>query len=88
MGFAVCAVCTFHARIIDCHFINSMASCHQGFIPTERSLFIGKVSARFFQRTGVAWLVLRIPTAVFLDFPLDWSFYFFFLVAPQLYSRV
>jgi hypothetical protein len=49
MGFAVCAACTFYVRIIDFHLINSMASVHEGIIPTERSLLVGKVRANFYR---------------------------------------
>jgi hypothetical protein len=40
----------------------------------------------FADRGGVMWLAWRIPYGCNLGF-LDWSRYFFFAVAPQLYSR-
>jgi hypothetical protein len=55
-------------------------------IPTERPPLVGEVIANFLRIEGATWSAWRIPTAVFTVF-LDRSRYFFFQVAPQLYSR-
>jgi hypothetical protein len=59
----------------------SVASVRKRTIPTERPPFVSKVSANFLRIEVATWSAWRI-----LGF-LDRSRYFFFQVAPQLYSR-
>jgi hypothetical protein len=64
--------------------MKSAVRVHEGTIPTERPLLVGEVSANF---CGVIYVVsLTDPYCRNYDF-LDRSRYFFFQVAPQLYSR-
>jgi hypothetical protein len=61
---------------------NSVASVRERTILTEKPPFVDEVSANFCVES---WSARRIPTAVISV--LDRSRYFFFHVAPQLYSR-
>jgi hypothetical protein len=54
-------------------------------VPTERSPFVGEVSAKFADR-GCQAVSVTDPYGRILGF-LDRDRYFFFQVAPQLYSR-
>jgi hypothetical protein len=65
---------------------NSVARVHERTVPTERPPLVGQVRANFLPIEGVLWSARRIPMSVISVF---WnrSRYFFFQVAPQLYSR-
>jgi hypothetical protein len=64
---------------------NSVAWDRERTIPTERPPLVGKVSAKFAD-TGCHVVSVTDPRGRILDF-LDRRRYFFFQVAPQLYSR-
>jgi hypothetical protein len=66
--------------------LNSVACVRERTIPTERLQLFGEVSTNFLRIEGVTWSVTD-PYGSNLGF-LDRSRYFFFQVAPQLYSRV
>jgi hypothetical protein len=66
--------------------INSVAWVREWTLPSERPPLVEKVSANFFGYSGVTWSARRIPYGLNLGF-IDRSRYFFFQVAPQLYSR-
>jgi hypothetical protein len=68
------------------NYNNSVALVPERSIPTERSPLVGEVIANICRSTGVAESAQRIPYGRNLNFP-DRSRYFFFQVAPQLYSR-
>jgi hypothetical protein len=55
-------------------------------IQTERPALVGEVSANFCGWSGVVYSARQIPYDRNIGFP-DRSRYFFFQVAPQLYSR-
>jgi hypothetical protein len=57
-------------------------SASELYRPSDRRLW-AKIVPTFEERDGVAWSAQQIPMAIFLD--LDWTSYFFFQVAPQLY---
>jgi hypothetical protein len=63
-----------------------MALVHKRTIPTERPPLVGEVSAKFFADRGCRVVSVMDPHGRFLGF-LDRSHYYFFQVAPQLYSR-
>jgi hypothetical protein len=65
---------------------NSVALVRERTILTERSPLVGEISANFFE--GRRWHLVSVmnPYGRNLGF-LDRSRYFFFQVAPQLYSR-
>jgi hypothetical protein len=64
---------------------NSVALVTELTIPTERPPLVGEVSAKFAER-GCHVVSVTNPYSRILGF-LDRSRYFFFQVAPQLYSR-
>jgi hypothetical protein len=64
--------------------LNSMASVCERTILTERPPLVDEVSATFVVES-LAWLVQRVPMAVFC-FP-DRGRYFFFQAVTQFYSR-
>jgi hypothetical protein len=64
--------------------INSVALVRERTIPTERPLLVGKVNATFADG-GCHVVSAADPYDRNLGFS-DWSRYFFFQVAPQLYS--
>jgi hypothetical protein len=64
---------------------NSVAWVRERTIPTERPQLVGEVSANF-SDTGCHVVSVTDPYGSSLGF-LDRSRYFFFHVAPQLYSR-
>jgi hypothetical protein len=65
---------------------NSVALIRMQTIPTKQQPLDGEVSANFCGERSVAYSVRRIPYSCNLGF-VDRSCYFFFQVAPQLYSR-
>jgi hypothetical protein len=65
---------------------NSVASVRKRTIPTERPPLVSEVSANFFADRGCHVVSVTNPYGRVLGF-LDRSRYYFFLVAPQLYSR-
>jgi hypothetical protein len=66
--------------------INSVASVRKRTIPTERPPLVSEVSASFFADRGCQEVSVTNPYGSILGF-LDGSRYYFFQVAPQLYSR-
>jgi hypothetical protein len=64
---------------------NSMALVLEGTILTERQPLVTKLTANL-RIESATWSARQIPNSCNLDF-LDQSRYFFFQVAPQLYSR-
>jgi hypothetical protein len=65
---------------------NSVAWVRVLTIPTDQPPLVGEASANFYGEKGVAQSEWRIPYGRNLGF-VDRSRYFFFQVAPQLYSR-
>jgi hypothetical protein len=65
--------------------LNSVVLVRERTIPIERPSLAGEVSANFVDR-GCHVVSVTDPYCRILGF-LDWSLYFFFQVAPQLYSR-
>jgi hypothetical protein len=65
---------------------NTVASVRKRTIPTERPPLVGEVSANFFADRGCHVVSVTNHYGRILGF-LDRSRYFFFQVAPQLYSR-
>jgi hypothetical protein len=65
--------------------LNSVARVRERTIPTERPSLVGEVSAKFEDRECRV-VSMTDPYGRILGFP-DRSRYFFFQVAPQLYSR-
>jgi hypothetical protein len=65
---------------------NSLALVCERTIPTERNLPVCEDSANLFADRGYCVVSATHPHGSILDF-LDWSPYFFFQVALQLYSR-
>jgi hypothetical protein len=63
-----------------------MASVRKQTIQTERPPLVSKVSANFFVDRGCHAVSVTNPYSSILGF-LDWSRYYFFQVAPQLYPR-
>jgi hypothetical protein len=62
-----------------------MALVHERTIPTERPPLVGEVSDNFFPVEECHVVSVTDPYCCILGF-LDRSRYFFFQVAPQLYS--
>jgi hypothetical protein len=65
---------------------NSVSSVSKRTIPTERPPLVSEVSTNFFADRGCHVVSLTYPYSRILGF-LDRSHYYFFQVAPQLYSR-
>jgi hypothetical protein len=65
---------------------NSVASVRERTIPTERSPLVGEFSTNILADRGCRVVSAANPNVRNLDFP-DRSRYYFFQVAPQLYSR-
>jgi hypothetical protein len=65
---------------------NSVASVRKRTIPTELLPLVSEVSANFFAVRGCHVVSVTNPYGRILGF-LDRSRYYFFQVAPQLYSR-
>jgi hypothetical protein len=63
-----------------------MASVRKRTIPTERPPLVSEVSANFLADRGCHVVSVTNPYGRILGF-LDRSLYYFFQVAPQLYSR-
>jgi hypothetical protein len=63
-----------------------MASVRKRTIPTERPPLVSEVSANFFADRGCHVVSVKDPYGRILGF-LDRSHYYFFQIAPQLYSR-
>jgi hypothetical protein len=59
---------------------------HERFIPTERPPLVDEVSVNFLRIEGCRVVRVTDPYGHILGF-IDRSRYFFFQVAPQLYSR-
>jgi hypothetical protein len=58
---------------------------HEQTVPIERPPLVGEVSAKFATR-GCHVTIVTDPYGCILGF-IDWSRYFFFEVAPQLYLQ-
>jgi hypothetical protein len=71
---------TFHV------LLNSMAWVRERTIPTERPPLVGEVIVNFFADRGCHVVTVTDPYCRILGF-IDRSRYFFYQVAPQLYSR-
>jgi hypothetical protein len=65
---------------------NSVASLRERTLSTERPLYVGEVSGKLLRIECATWSASPIATAANLAF-LGRSRYYFFQVAPQLYSR-
>jgi hypothetical protein len=65
---------------------NSVALVRKRTIPTERPPLVGEDSAKFFADRGCRVVSAKDPHGRNLGF-LDRIRYYFFQVAPQLYSR-
>jgi hypothetical protein len=65
---------------------NSVALIRERTIPTELPPLAGEISANFCGYMGCRLVNAAEPYGRNLGF-LDWSSYFLFQVAPQLYSR-
>jgi hypothetical protein len=65
--------------------LNSVALVRERTIPTERSLLVGEVIDNFCDRE--CYVVSATNPYGHIRGFLDWRRYFFFQVAPQLYSR-
>jgi hypothetical protein len=68
------------------HKENSVASVRKRIIPTERPPLVSEVRTNFFADRGYHVVSVTNPYDCILGF-LDRSSYYFFQVAPHLYSR-
>jgi hypothetical protein len=79
-----CILCTSFSYYLRNN--NSVALVGERTIPTEGQPLVGKVSAKLLRTVGCHLISAEDPSGRILGF-LDRNRYFFFQVAPHLYSR-